>query len=338
MSRITIKDIAKIANVSSATVSRALNNSNKISPKTRNKILEICENEGYMINAVARNLSRQKSNLIGLVVPDVSNPFFSELVLHIDMLAQKNGYNLILCNSLNNQKNMKEMLDFLISQQVDGIILASIRSSSISIIKKYRQYLPIVLLGGSYDLSSTEDFNLVCINNKKGGELAAKYLLSLNHKKIAYIGMREDSFTHIMRYKGFQNVLKNNNIDCKVFINEENHSSINAGYILAKKLFSSKDLPTAIFATTDLVGLGCIKAASENGIDIPGDLSILGFDNIVYSGLPKIEMDTIDQKKEIMAKYAFELLIKLINEGPGDEYINRIITPTLIKRNSCKKI
>ena len=144
---ITIKDIARIAGVSTSTVSRALSNSPELSEQTRQRILEICRREGYRVNALARSLICNKTNVIGLIVPEVTNPFYAELSLGIETHARSLGYNMILCNGQNDPKVTEELFGFLISHQVDGIILASSQQDAGTMIQNFAPRLPTVLLG-----------------------------------------------------------------------------------------------------------------------------------------------------------------------------------------------
>ena len=191
---ITIKDIARIAGVSTSTVSRALSNSPELSEQTRQRILEICRQEGYRVNALARSLICNKTNVIGLIVPEVTNPFYAELSLGIETHARSLGYNVILCNGQNDTKVTEELFGFLISHQVDGIILASSQQDAGTMIQKFVPRLPTVLLG-TPALVSGDEVNSVCIDNLAGGRLAAEHLLELGHRDIVYLGYRPNSLT-----------------------------------------------------------------------------------------------------------------------------------------------
>lgn len=161
--------------------------------------------------------------------------------------------------------------------------------------QQFAPHLPTVLLGTPASLSGDE-VNSVCIDNLAGGRLAAEYLLSLGHRSIAYLGHRSGSLTHQLRLRGFMEVLGKEGLTPTVIENTADSSSIGAGYELSRKLFNEGCPHTAIFAATDSLALGAMQAADEFGIAIPDDLSLLGFDNIIYSSLPKITLSTIDQK------------------------------------------
>lgn len=338
MHRVTIKDIAELAGVSYASVSRAINGTGKISEEKRRRILKICEQEGYRVNVLARNLSRQKTNIIGVVIPSVANPFYSDIILHVGLHARELGYHVMLCNSLYDDRTEEEMIRFLTDQQVDGIVLASAQHYSIGIAKMYQKSVPIVLLGGAYPEEDLHDANLVALDNRAGGRIAAEYLLQLGHKKIVYAGHRPKSMTHRLRLAGFQDILSAQGITPTILENSDNHSSIDNGVLIGRKLFAQHSDCTAIFAATDSLALGIMRAADEAGRQIPHDVSLLGFDNIVYGTLPKIDLTTIDQRKEHMATAAVDMLRELMENDAENAYIHKMIRPELLVRKTCRTL
>lgn len=338
MKSVTIKDIAKIAGVSTSTVSRALSGSSELSERTRARILDICRKEGYRVNALARGLICSRTNVIGLIVPKVSNPFYAELSFLIETYARSLGYNLILSNSMNEPDTTAELFDFLLSHRVDGVILASSHNEAANWIREHAASVPTVLLGTSVLGNSGAEINSVSIDNYIGGKLAAEYLLSLGHTKILYFGARTGSMAHQLRHQGFADALAEAGLTADLIESPYASSSISNGYQLGKELFT-KPLPyTAIFAATDSVALGIIQVADEAGISIPEDISLIGFDNIIYSSLPKITLSTIDQRKQLLAESAVNLLAELINQPGREDYTHRMIRPALVARDSCKKL
>lgn len=335
MRRITIKDIAQIAGVSYATVSRALSGSSEVNEQTRNRILEICQKEGYRANSLARSLIRNKTNMLGLIVPDVSNPFYGELAFGIEKHAYENGYNIMLCNSMFDTDQTRNLFDLLISHQADGIILAGSHDEACSWIGEYTRTVPLVLAGDAVFSQAKDNFNTVSIDNQAGGHLAGSYLCELGHKKITYLGLRTSSVTHRARFSGFCAALNEYGLAPIVLENPGNASSIQVGYQLGKQ-FLSKGLDcTAIFAATDSLALGVLQACDELNIRIPKDISLLGFDNITYSALPKISLTTVDQCKPMLAQTAVNLLLSVIDHGEENENIHRMISPQMVQRSSC---
>lgn len=243
----------------------------------------------------------------------------------------------MLCNSQQDTKTTEELFGFLISHQVDGIILANSHSDAPRWLQQFAPHLPTVLLGTPASLSGDE-VNSVCIDNLAGGRLAAEYLLSLGHRSIAYLGHRSNSLTHQLRLRGFMEVLGRVGLTPTVIENNAESSSIGAGYELSRKLFNEGCPHTAIFAATDSLALGAMQAADEFGVAIPDDVSLLGFDNIIYSSLPKITLSTIDQRKSLLAEAAVDILTQIIESDERDEFTHRMIRPALIRRASCASI
>ena len=202
-------------------------------------------------------------------------------------------------------------------------------------IQKLAPRLPAVLLG-TPALVSGDEVNSVCIDNLAGGRLAAEHLLELGHRDIVYLGNRPNSLTHQLRLRGFTEMMGKAGITPQVIDNPHGCSSIDIGYALSRELFANGCSATAIFASTDSMALGVLQAADEYGISIPEDISLLGFDNIIYSALPKIELSTIDQRKQLLAEAAVDLLTRIIDSDEQDEFTHRMIRPTLVSRSSCR--
>lgn len=338
MRRVTIKDIAQIAGVSYSTVSRALTGSHEVSEATRSRILEICKAEGYRVNVLARSLISSKTNVIGLIVPDVSNPFYAEVALGIEIHARSLGYNIMLCNSLHDPVETEKLFELLIGHQVDGIILASSHNEASRWVKQYGKTVPIVLLGAASPGADGEAINSVTVDNRAGGHLAAQHLISLGHRSILYFGLRPSSITHKLRFQGFSSAMENAGLQTELMESPEDSSSIEHGYALGKQLFSAGCHSTAIFAATDSLALGLLEAANEFGLHIPDDISLLGFDNIVYTSLPNITLSTVDQRMKTLAQSAINLLVDLIAAPQQDEYTHRLIRPSLVVRTSTKRL
>ncbi|MDO4614427.1 MAG: LacI family DNA-binding transcriptional regulator [Lachnospiraceae bacterium] len=335
MHRVTIKDIAEMAGVSYSSVSRAVNGTGKVSEETKQKILEICEREGYRANTLARNLTQDHTNTIGLIVPSVTNPFYAEIMQQVEIKASEEGYHVLLRPTNNDDSRTESMIEFLLQQQVDGIILATPQANIVELVNKYSRFVPIVMVaepGRNDDISRV---NVVSLNNYEGGRIAADYLYSLGHRDIAYVGFRKGNHSQSHRFQGFTDRLKEEGITPRVIENYGNHSSIESGIRCARQLFESGSVPTAIFSATDFTALGVIKAAGECGIRIPEDLSLLGFDNVIYSSLPKIELSTIDHKNDMLSYAAVDTLIHLIHNPDFSEVVHRTIMPVLVCRSSC---
>ena len=331
MKNVTIKDVAKAAGVSYSTVSRALSGSPEISVDTRERILQLCKQMNYTPNTVARSMVMKSTKLLGLILTDVNNPFMSELAYHIDRQARARGYNIILCNSSRNAEQERELFELMIGRQVDGVMLCPAGPESYATLRPYISRIPTVFIGENLR-EAPESY--VSVDNYRGAYMGVEYLYELGHRDIIYFGRRRGSTTHQLRAEGYAAACRDLHLAVQYCNNTFPLTSIKYGYQLAKQLFAQKRTYTAIFAATDTNALGVMQAAEEVGVSIPGDISLIGFDNIRDSGLPRIELTTVEQPKKMMASITVDsLLDKIQNELAG--YSHRILTPTLIERNSC---
>lgn len=333
MTNVTIKDIARIANVSYATVSRALNNHKDVNEQTKQKILKICNELGYSPNAIARGLVKQSTYTIGLLIPDITNPYYPEVARGVEDEASKENYNIFLCNTDWDLMKEVDYFNLLLAKRVEGIIIAPVSDDTTKFVEKFTDRLPIVFLGTRL---SGEKYNYVAIDNIKGGEMITEYLINLGHRRIAFIGGTKDSSTFSDRVKGYKNALIKNKIDInKNLIKICGYRKVD-GYNALKAMAKESNVPTAIFAVNDLVALGIIEAAEEMGLEIPQDISLAGFDDIPYASLPKIRLTTVSQPKDLIGREAIRILLEKIKNKNINTGLQRIIQPELIIRSTCK--
>lgn len=334
MKNVTIKDVAKAANVSYSTVSRALSNSPEISEETRARVLKVCKEMNYTTNMVARAMVVKSTKLLGVILPGVNNPFMSELAYHIDRQARARGYNIILCNSSRDPEQERELFELLIGRQVDGIILIPSGSDSYESLSQYLSKVPSVFLGKNLR-ENPESY--VSVDNTRGAYLGVEYLYKLGHRKIVYFGRRKGSNTHQLRAEGYEMACRDLGLEPRFYNNPFSASSIKYGHQLARQFFTQERDYTAIFAASDTNALGIMQAADECGIRIPEDISLLGFDNIQYSELPRIRLTTIEQPKKMLASVAVESILDQV-ENDFSGYTHHILNPTLVERESCAPV
>ena len=331
MKRVTIKDVAKASGVSYSTVSRALSGSPDVSEDTRRHILQICKDMNYTVNTVARAMVMKSTKMLGLVLTSVSNPFMSELAYHIDRQARALGYNIILCNSSRDPEQERDLFELMIGRQVDGVILLPAGPESFKTLGPLLSQTPTVFVGENLK-EAPESY--VSVDNFRGAYMGTQYLHKLGHRDILYFGRRRGSTTHQLRADGYAAACADLGLTPHYFNNTFSVTSIKYGYQLAKQLFAQERSYSAIFAATDTNALGIMQAAEEDGIRIPDDISLLGFDNIRDSGLPRINLSTIEQPIKMLASVAVSILLdKIQNEMEG--YTHRILTPSLMERSSC---
>ena len=310
----TIKDVAERAGVTVTTVSRILNNRGSISENTRKKVYAIMEELNYQPNELARALFRKKSNIIGLIIPNVSHPFFAELSNYIESYAYKNGYKVLLCNSYSDIAKEKDYIDMLKRSQVDGIIMGS---HSLETSEYVGINLPIVTI----DRILSDKIPYISSDNYHGGTLATKLLISKGCKKIAHIsGLLSLNTPANKRYEAFSDVTKK--LDIETTLIEIKLDTFDGYKSKIEKLFRDYPDIDGVFASSDIIGATTVIVANSLGKKIPQDLKIIGYDDILNASLILPALTTIKQPIEEMGKLAVELIIKQIEkEEISMEYI-----------------
>lgn len=332
MSAVTLKDVAKVAGVSYATVSRAVSGSPEIGEATRRRVLDICREMGYTPNSVARSMVMKRTNIIGLIVASINNPFMSEMTAHLEIYARERGYNLMVCNSSYDHDLEKQVFSLLVSRKVDGIIMIPVGHESYESISNLTAQIPTVFI--SENMKNVPE-NYVSVDNYKGMQMAAEYLYSLGHRRILYFGVRSDSMTHSLRLGGYLSTCEKLGLEPVVLASRSTRSSREAGYKLAKEYFAGSHQETALLCATDMLAIGAMQAAYEAGIRVPDDVSLMGFDNISFSALPQIDLTTINQPTRQLAVSAVDMLLERIKD-PAAEHTRRILPPSLVIRKTCR--
>jgi len=329
--RVTVNDIARAANVSQTTVSRVLNNYPQVKEATRKKVLDAIEELNFSPNIVARSMITNKTYTLGLIVGDISNPFFAESSKIIIEKAQKLGYDVIISNTNHNDGNLESAIQTLLNKRVDGILISSAYSTNKKVQELHDSGFPIVLFVNKTDA----DANFVVLDNEKGARLAIDHLVQLGHEKIAFVcGPLKYSAIHD-RYIGYKNALKNYGLELRDEFIYKQEISYEDTYSFVDNLLSMKHTPTAFFAASDQIALTIMDAAVNNHYNIPEDLSIIGFDNISISSNQYIGLTTISQQKEKMSLAALEKLILLIEKGDTvSTPIQMTLEPELIIRKT----
>ena len=331
---VTIKDIAEAAEVSITTVSRVLNDKPDVSSPTRRKVIKKINELGYKPNSIARGLALQKTNTLGLIIPDISNPFFPDIARGVEDTANKKGYSVIFCNTDNKEKKEKEAIELMKEKQVDGILL-SLSKSNKNELKNLRNIeYPIVQID-----RKIPDINYpsIIIDNVQSAYNATQYLIKNNHRKIAHITGDLKTITGSKRLKGFKKAMTEYNLDLKKKYIKQGDYSKESGYKNMIKLLKTNNPPSAVFIANDLMAVGAYQAVFELNLSIPKEISIIGHDNIDFAKLVNPSLSTMNQPKYKLGSKAVNLLIKEIeNNSLSNE---EIILPTkLINRNSIRRL
>ena len=336
MARMTIRDIARLAGVSVTTVSRALNNAPEINPQTRERVLQVCREQGYRSNLLARSLVSSRTRVLGVILPELSGPFHASIALHLERYAQERDYQIMLCCGRVGGSETAALFDFLVSHRVDGILLVSASSAAPDLLRRHARGTPSVLLGDVSPAATLRRINAVSTDNYVGGAMAAGYLSRLGHRRVLYLGPRRDSVTHALRHQGFLTIARERGMEVETVFNPGTVSSAANGYRLARQVFARPFPQTAVFAPSDAMALGVLQAADELGLDIPGRISLLGYDDIEYASLPKIRLSTLAQPTGALAESAVRLLLELIDSGGPVEFTHKLIAPRLVERSTCR--
>ena len=333
-----IYDIAKEAGVSISTVSRVMNHKDNVNPATRQKVEEVLEKGGR--RPVPRATGAQSGAMDGrmrrvaVLTVDIRVPHYARTAYTIERECSRRGYETILCNTGGEFQETVRYLQAVVEKQVDGIILVPSGPESYEKLRPYLSRLPTVFVGEN--LREVPE-SYVSVDNYRGAYMGVEYLYGLGHRDILYFGRRRGSTTHQLRSEGYAAACQDLGLTPQYCNNTFPLTSIKYGYQLAKQLFAQERNFSAIFAATDTNALGVIQAAEESGICIPEDISLLGFDNIRYSSLPRIHLTTIEQPMKMLASVAVDsLLDKIQSELAG--YTHRILTPTLIERSTCRAV
>ena len=330
MKRATIKDVAALAGVRAATVSRALDDRPEIRSETKERVRAACHRLGYGPNAAARGLTGRQTHIIGMVVPDVSNPYYSGMATAIEHRAAQAGYRVLLSNSMRKEERELQGVGSFLARQVDGLLIAAISLQSQAKHGAMIGDLPCVYIGVNHG----EECSYVMSDNNTGAYEAARYLLSLGHRDILFFGGRDASRTRELRLRGFFRALAEEGVEGRQITAPKDVGMLRQwSYEAALRFFRSQPLPDAIFAYSDITALKIMEAAEDCGIHIPEDVSLLGYDNISFASLPRIDLTTVSQRKFHAGEIAVGRLLEQIR-GSRERTVD-LLQPELIVRSTC---
>jgi len=326
----TIKEIAAQARVSIATVSRAINNEPSVTEETRARILKIARKLDYRPNIVARNFAQKRSSLIGLILPEISDEFFTKVIKGVDEVAFAQNYYTIVASSHKYASLKDEIITFIKNGLVSGLILlaSNLNDDLISVLSKSQ--LPVVLINSSKKIKR---FDRISIADYQGAYLMTDYLIKVKkYKRLAHITGPLDNDDAILRKKGFTNACKKNKVK---YIVEEADFSRGSGFNACEKLLKLEKKPQVIFAANDMMAIGCYDYIKKNNLRIPEDVGITGFDDIFVSQYLTPPLTTMQVKIEKIGEEAAEMLLKRIHNFNGFPSMIVDIPTELVIRESC---
>ncbi|MDR1613651.1 MAG: LacI family transcriptional regulator [Planctomycetota bacterium] len=326
----SIKDVARLAGVSIATVSRAVNNLDVVSGETRRRIQWAVDRLGYSPNLAARSLKRRSAKLLGLLVPDIENPFYATLAKNMEREASGAGYSLILCNTDGRIETENHYLKLLSGRLADGIFLcrSAVRASSLTV--SGGKAIPLVFLEKQEE---GDDRRSVMVDNSAVGVLAARHLLALGHRRLACVMEDRRSLPFARRVRGFVAEAARRGVGVGPASIVEGGPRIADGRNAMQRLIRkrSPSRPTAVYCTNDLLAFGAMQAVFEAGLRIPGDISLVGTDDVAQSSYMYPPLTTVRQPYADIAREALRLLAQKTVPGGGDI----LLPPELVARESA---
>jgi DNA-binding LacI/PurR family transcriptional regulator len=326
----TIYDIAKEAGVSIATVSKVINGKGRISVETRSAVFAIMERLDFQPSVIASALTGKKTFTLGLLVPDVSNPFFAEIARAIEDQGHQLGYSVVMCNTDNKDEKIERYISLLLQKSVDGIIIATGIEKKEILEQLLAKGLPIVLIARELPFIAVDT---VVVDDYVGGCMAANHLLEMGHKEIAFLAESQKVSSSRERMRGFRQTM----LDAGLLLNEQwlkvCDYKVEDGNSKTLELLQEDRRPTAIFACNDMLAVGALQAAREMKINVPSELSIISFDNTILSSVTNPPLTTIAQPMEQMGKLAVDLIVQNIKESNHQKQ-RIVLRPELIIRES----
>ncbi|WP_368658719.1 LacI family DNA-binding transcriptional regulator [Metabacillus halosaccharovorans] len=330
---VRIVDVAKKANVSTATVSRVISKPDTVREETINKVLRAIKELNYHPNVLARQLRTSETKTVIVVIPDISNPFFSKVLRGIENLACNNGYQVLLGDAGNDREQESRYLDILHQKKADGMILLTAKMKP-QLIEEISNEFPIVLACEYIEGSSIPT---ISIDNVSSARKATEYLIQLGHKRIGTISGPLDSVLGQDRLKGFYQAMARNRLSVDPVLVQEGDFNYESGFNLMKKFLALNRTPTGVFAANDEMALGAIRAIRTMNLRVPEDISVIGFDDIHFSSIFEPALTTISQPAFEIGSKAMELLIMLMDKKKIEKN-QYILDDSLVIRESCSKI
>ena len=325
------KKVAELANVSVATVSRVINNNGKVALKTRRKVEAAIKELNYVPNMLARNFRTAASKSIIVMVTNISNYFYMETIHGISEYAHEKGYDILLSETNEEKKRQYEGFLKVKNHIADGVIIIESTIKDRLLISLEKEFPVVQCSVYSQDVS----IPFVAIDNVRGGYIGTKMLIDQGHENIAFIGTENKSMYNEDRIKGYLKALKEANIEKHRIIYTQ--LSIDGGSEIAQKLIKEKEAPTALFFASDMPAIGAIHGLTAAGYNVPGDISILGFDNIELCSLVLPGLTTVAQPMYEIGRESARLLIERIESNTSSSPRNIIFQPQIVKRNSIAK-
>jgi LacI family transcriptional regulator len=329
-----MKDVARLAGVSTSTVSHVFNNNRFVSDKVRSKVLEAVEQLNYAPSALARSLKINQTRTIGMLITLSNNPFYAEVLHGVERCCYERGYSLILCNTEEDADRMSRSMETLLQKRVDGLLIMCTENNRPSrhALRRYPS-LPIVMM----DWTPFEDaLDIIQDNSLLGSELATRYLISRGYRKIACIAGPLDKTTARHRLEGYRLAMARAGLDIPEGYEVVSDFEFGGGVNAMKQLLSLPEPPQAVFTGNDAVAVGVYQALFQAGMSVPDDMAVIGYDDIELAKYLTPPLTTINQPKDSLGELAIETLIYRL-KYPDTKPQVLVLTPELVERASVGK-
>lgn len=329
---VTMKDVAERAGVSVATVSRVINQNGYVSSDVQTRVTAVMRELNYQPSLLARSLRRQETFAIGLLIPQLDHPFFSTLSFAIEKALFAQNYRTLICSAEENAEKEDAYVEMLLRQRVDGVIFVPTGHSDQSLARLQAMTIPAVLV--DRDLLGASHVSKVLSDNVRGGYLGMQYLLELGHRHIGVIGAHEYSGSMTQRLRGVQQALAEYGLSNPPLVLMDTLGQFEMGYSAGMHLLRLEPRPTAIFALTDVIAVGVMHAAAELSIQLPQELSVIGFDDIPLAAYSIPALTTVAQPIADIGAKAVELLLRHIQQ-PSQPFETIMLATRLVIRQSA---
>ena len=327
----TIQDVALRAKISITTVSRVINNSpHRVNRVTRERVLKTIKEMDFRPNALAQGLITKRTMTVGVIIPDISNPYYAEIVRGIQDRADDEGYAVILQNTDRKLERIIQHIHLFREKRADGIIFSGGIIHGYEPLSALRELSQRIVVIGRHEV----DFPAVRVDNIGGATLAIQHLVDLGHQRICFINGPEMSTSSIDRLQGFKNALAQNGIPFEYRMVKRGNLTPESGYQAGRELLEMPDRPTAVFASNDLMAFGAIHAARDLGLSVPGDLAMVGFDNIQLSSYFNPTLTTVEIPMYNLGTAAMKMIVNMASDNSFDRY--QWFKPRLLIRHSTQ--
>jgi DNA-binding LacI/PurR family transcriptional regulator len=328
-----IKAVAKRANVSTATVSRTMNGSAKVSPQTAERVRRAIEALNFYPNTIARALGSGRSSLYGLIISDITNPFFPELVKAFDDIAIMHGQEVLIANTNYDPERMKICITRMLQRKVDGVAIMTSEMDDRLVEVFSRRHIPLVFLD---TCTPAPGVSCVRIDYSAGIDAAVHHLIELGHERIAFISGPMRLASARMRYRAFMESTTRDRLDANPNLIQEGNHRVDGGHDAMKRILNSSARPTAVMASNDLTAIGAMGAIAEAGLRVPQDISVVGYDDIQLSAFTMPPLTTVSLPRAEIANAAFRALLndQRVNAEKTVRCEENMIQPTFVRRKS----